>query len=241
MTDPRVNQTLERFERITNQLDSRDGAARDAARRERQRLNRSLGQALARIAVAVGVISLVTIIIGLIVPIGMFGFLAAVGLAIGVAALIGFGSRPAATLPQVEEDVSNAQMVAQFDSYVFRARKALPKPAQAEMDRISSMIGGLKQTLERVPTLDPAAQDARRLMSRHIPGLVDRYLNVPQAYRGETDGEGKTVDQRLVEALAAGRQALDDIGENLAKQDLLAFETQGRFIQSRYSDQTIDS
>ncbi|WP_037499948.1 hypothetical protein [Sphingomonas jaspsi] len=241
MTDPRVNQTLERFERITNQLDSRDGAARDAARRERQRLNRSLGQALARIAVAVGVISLVTIIIGLIVPIGMFGFLAAVGLAIGVAALIGFGSQPAATLPQVEEDVSNAQMVAQFDSYVFRARKALPKPAQAEMDRISSMIGGLKQTLERVPTLDPAAQDARRLMSRHIPGLVDRYLNVPQAYRGETDGEGKTVDQRLVEALAAGRQALDDIGENLAKQDLLAFETQGRFIQSRYNDQTIDS
>lgn len=240
MTDPRVNQTLERFERITTQLDSRDGAARDAARRERARLNQGLGQALGRIAVAVGVISLITIGIGLIVPIGMFGFLAAVGLAIGVAALIGFGSRPAAHLPHVQEDVSNGQMVAQFDSYIFRARKALPKPAQAELDRLSSMIGDLKQTLERVPTGDPAAQDARRLMSRHIPGLVDRYLNVPQAYRGETDGEGKTVDQRLVEALAAGRQALGDIGENLAKQDLLAFETQGRFIQSRYKDETLN-
>jgi len=63
---------------------------------------------------------------------------------------------------------------------------------------------------------------------------------VPQAYRGETDGEGKTVDQRLVEALAAGRQALGDIGENLAKQDLLAFETQGRFIQSRYKDESLN-
>lgn len=241
MTDPRVNQTLERFERITTQLDSRDGVARAAARRERQRLNRSFGQALGRIAVAVGVISLITIVIGLMVPIGMFGFLAAVGLAVGVAALIGFGSRPAAHLPQVEEDVSNGQMVTQFDSYIFRARKALPKPAQAELDRMSSMIGGLKATLERVGQADPAAQDARRLMSRHIPGLVDRYLNVPQAYRGETDGEGKTVDQRLVEALGAGRQALGDIGEQLAKQDLLAFETQGRFIQNRYSDQNIES
>lgn len=240
MTDPRVNQTLQRFERITAQLDTRDGAAREAARRERARLNQSLGQAIGRIAVAVGVISLITIGIGLVIPIGMFGFLAAVGLAIGVAALIGFGSRPAANLPHVEENVTNGQMVAQFDSYIFRARKTLPKPAQAELDRMSSMIGDLKQTLERVGQTDPAAQDARRLMSRHIPGLVDRYLNVPQAYRSETDGEGKTVDQRLVEALAAGRQALGDIGESLAKQDLLAFETQGRFIQSRYKDESLN-
>lgn len=241
MTDPRVNQTLERFERITTQLDSRDGAVREAARRERQRLNQDLGKAFIRIAVAVGVISLATIIIGLIIPIGMFGFLAAVGLAIGVAALIGFGSRPVAHLPDVSEEASNGQMVAQFDSYIFRARKALPKAAQAELDRMSGLIASLKATLDRVGRADPAAQDARRLMSRHIPGLIDRYIHVPAAYRGETDGEGKTVDERLVEALAAGRQALSDIGEQLAKQDLLAFETQGRFIQSRYSDQTIDS
>lgn len=240
MTDSRVDQTIARFERITTQLDSRDGAVRSAARRERQRLNQSLGKGLARIAIAVGLISLITIIIGLIVPIGMFGFLAAVGVAIGAAALIGFGSRQSAALPQVAEDVSNAQMIAQFDSYVFRARKALPKPAQAEMDKISQMIAPLKETLERVPVGDPAAQDARRLMSRHIPGLIDRYANVPSAYRGETDGEGKTVDERLVEALAAGRQALGDIGENLAKQDLLAFETQGRFIQNRYKEESLD-
>ena len=43
-------------------------------------------------------------------------------------------------------------------------------------------------------------------------------------------------DDRLVEALAAGRQALKDIGDKLAQGDLRAFETHGRFIETRYKD-----
>jgi hypothetical protein len=74
----------------------------------------------------------------------------------------------------------------------------------------------------------------------HLPGLIDRYLHVPASHRKELDGEGISVDERLVEALAAGRQALNEISENLARQDIAAFETQGRFIQSRYSEKTLD-
>ena len=127
-----------------------------------------------------------------------------------------------------------------FDSYIFRARRALPAPAQAEVDLLSAQLTPLKQTLERVDQSDPNAQDARRLMSTHLPGLIDRYLHVPGAYRAEQDGEGYSVDQRLVEALAAGRQALTDISEKLARSDVAAFETQGRFIQSRYKDETLN-
>ena len=43
-----------------------------------------------------------------------------------------------------------------------------------------------------------------------------------------------------VEALSAGRVALNDISEKLARDDLAAFETQGRFIQSRYQEKTLD-
>jgi hypothetical protein len=77
-------------------------------------------------------------------------------------------------------------------------------------------------------------------MSLHLPGLIDRYLNVPQEFRKEGDAEGVSVDQRLVEGLAAARTALDEISEDLARGDLAAFETQGRFIKSRYGEQTID-
>lgn len=235
----KVERALARFDRVTRALDERDGAAREAARRERQRVNRDLGRRLARVGVAIGVISVATILVGLVTPIGMFGFLAAVGLAIGIAALLAFmpGEQPAKA---PSADLPNGQMVQRFDSYLYRTRAALPAPARAEIDAISARLPALKETLERVPTLDPKAQDARRLMSIHLPGLIDRYLNVPAEFRRQEDSEGLTVDQRLIEGLSAARTALDEISQDLAKSDLDAFETQGRFIKTRYGEQSID-
>ena len=236
----KVERALARFDRVTRSLDERDGAAREAARRERQRLNRDLGRRLARVGVAVGVISLITIIVGLIMPIGMFGFLAAVGIAIGIAALLGFMPAQGGRAEAPSTDLPNGPMVQRFDSYLYRNRAALPPPAQAEVDAISSILPPLKQTLERLEPLHPEAQDARRLMSLHLPGLIDRYTHVPPAYRGEQDGEGFSVDERLVEGLSAARAALEEIGEKLARQDVAALETQGRFIKSRYGEERIE-
>ena len=236
----KVERALARFDRVTRALDERDGAAREAARRERQRLNRDLGRRAARVGRAIGIVSIATIVIGLMTPIGMFGLFAAIGLAVGIAALLAFmPSEPAARAPTA--DLPNGPMVQRFDSYLYRTRAALPAPARAEIDSISARLPLLRQTLERVETLDPKAQDARRLMSVHLPGLVDRYLNVPPEFRGQADGEGLTVDQRLIEGLAAARTALDEISQDLARSDLAAFETQGRFIKSRYGEQPIDS
>ncbi len=236
----RVNKTLTRADRVLAQEASRDGPARDAARRERQRLNSGLKNRVIRAGVAIGVISLLTIIIGFVTPIGMFGFLAAVGLAIGVAALLAFAPSPASSAKAPQIDLPNGQMVQRFDSYIYRSRAALPAPAQAELDAISAALPSLKQTLERVDALDPNAQDARRLMSLHLPGLIDRYQQVPLDFRGERDGEGISVDERLVEGLSAGRGALAEITEKLARSDVMAFETQGRFIQTRYGEKPID-
>ena len=235
----RFDAVIARADRVMASLDERGGGVREAARRERQRLNRDLGRRFAKIGIALGVISLAVIVIGLIIPIGMFGFLAAVGLAIGVAALLAFAPGGAASRPKVSPDLPNGAMVERFDSYIFRARRALPAPAQSEIDAISASLAPLRQTLERVDALDPSAQDARRLMSLHLPSLIDRYLHVPAAYRDQRDGEGVSVDERLVEGLSAGRAALTDISERLARGDVAAFETQGRFIKSRYGEEKI--
>ena len=238
----KVERAIARFERVTRQLDERGGPAQEAARRERQRLNADLGRRVKRVGGAIIAISLLTILFGVfIAPIGMFGFLAAVGLAVGVAALLAFTPSAERTLAAPTTDLPNGEMVQRFDSYLYRSRRALPAAAQAQIDAISSILPSLRQTLDRVETLDPNAQDARRLMSVHLPGLIDRYYKVPAAYRQEQDGEGKTVDERLVEGLAAGRAALSEISEQLARADMAAFETQGRFIQSRYGEERIDS
>ena len=239
----RVNRTLTRADRVMAQEASRDGPARDAAKRERNRLNSSLKRKAISIGVAIGVISIATMILGLILPtgIGMFGFLAAVGLAVGIAAMLAVIPGPASSAKAPSADLPNGAMVQRFDSYIYRSRAALPAPAQTELDAISAALPSLKQTLERVDALDPNAQDARRLMSLHLPGLIDRYQQVPQGFRGERDGEGISVDERLVEGLAAGRSALAEISEKLARSDVMAFETQGRFIQSRYGEEKIDN
>jgi len=236
MTDvsDKVDRALARFDRVTRQLDSRSGLVRDARKRELKRLNKGLVSTLIKVGIVVGLISVVTILVGLVQPIGMFGFLAAVGLAIGIVAVILFSGGREIARPEVTPDLPNGEMVQRFDSYIYRTRAALPAPAQTEIDLLSAQLPPLKKTLERIDTLDPSAQDARRLMSIHLPGLIDRYLHVPSAYRGKEDGEGITVDQRLVEALGASRAALAEINEKLAKADMMAFETQGRFIKARY-------
>ena len=239
MIPDKTTRAIDHANAIFTRLDERDGAVREAARRERQRLNVGLGRAIVRAGIGVGIVSLAAIGVGLIIPIGMFGFLAAVGLAIGVAALLLFSGTQQIAAPNVTPDLPNGQMVQRFDSYLFRARRALPPPAQAEIDRLLAQLPSLRLTLDRIPDLDPNAQDARRLMSVHLPNLIDRYLHVPNNFPGQLDGEGVSVDDRLVEALAAGRAALGDIGERLARNDLAAFETQGRFIQSRYRDEEL--
>ena len=242
MTDvtDKVERAIARFERVTRQIDERDGPARDAARRERERLNAGVGRTAIRVGVAVALIWLGTIVLGLVRPIGMFGFLAAL-LVTGVVAavLIARGGRLAVAAPAPPTNLPNGAMVERFDSYIYRTREALPAPARAELDGIAQLLPSLKPTLSRLETLDPMAQDARRLMSIHLPGLIDRYQRVPQAYRGERDGEGKTVDQRLVEGLAAGRAALAEVSEQLARADVAALETQGRFIEARYGEQHV--
>jgi hypothetical protein len=239
MSTDKFDLVLARADRVMRQIDERDGSVKNAAQRERARLNSGLGRTLKRVAIAIAAICVATIGIGIIVPIGMFGFLAAIGLAIAIAAVLIFsGTREIAAI-KVAPDLPNGEMVQRFDSYIFRTRRALPAPAQAEIDLLSQRLVPLKETLSRVDQNDPDAQDARRLMSTHLPGLIDRYLHVPASYRSEYDAEGKSVDDRLVDALAAGRTALDDISAKLARNDLAAFETQGRFIETRYKDESL--
>ena len=231
---------LARADRVMARVDERQGASGDARLRERNRKLGGYGRAFTKATIVALVIIIGALALGLISPIGIIGFVIAVGIAIAAFGLIFFGGVVGtATAPKIPTDASNGEMVDKFDSYMFRARRGLPAPAQAEIDRIGNALPPLRESLARLGDTVPEAQDARRLLSIHLPGLIDRYLHVPAAYRGQADGEGKTVDQRLTEALAAGREALTDISDSLARGDVAAFETQGRFIQSRYKDDAL--
>ena len=233
----KTDRQLARYDRVMERVDAQSGPAREARRREYERVMGGVTSKLVRAGVAVGVVSVIAVVVGLFFPLGIFGFLAAVGIAVGLAAFAATRSgTPLPNLADLPADVSNAIMVSRFDSYLTRVRAHLPQAARNEVDAIHQMLPDFRKSLDRVPNLDPHAQEARRLMSRHLPGLIDRYGHVPVSLRDAVDGEGMSVDERLIDGLRAGRQALEELARDIAQADMNAFETHGRFIASRYGD-----
>jgi hypothetical protein len=235
-TPLRVNEAIARFDELSARLDGHTPAARAAARRNIGRSARAIGRRVANIGVAIAVLIAATIGFGLFVgPIGWTGlFLVAVAI---LFVLIFFSVWPSEPKQVAyNEQLPTRTVIQQLDSLLVRRRAALPAPAARRIDAISQQLPLLESRLGEIDALDPLAQDARRLMGKHLPELFERYERVPAEYRQQRDGEGMTVDERLVSSLDAAKAALDDIGVRLARGDLSAFETQGRFIESRYKD-----
>lgn len=232
-----VDAAIARFNEVMARIDGKAAAgAADARRRHIGRSARAAGRKLTLMAGAVVALILATIVFGLVVgPIGINGLfvVAALALLVLVAMSLLPGERPVA---EYREDMPNKAVVQRLDSYLVRRRAALPAPAARRVDAIGARLPLLESRLAEVDPLDPLAQEARRLMGRHLPELIERYERVPPAFRHEPDGEGMDLDQRLVAGLDAADAALADIGARLTRQDRDAFETQGRFLESRYRD-----
>lgn len=227
---------MERAERVLKAVSTRTPEARAATQRTRQRQNRDAGKRVVRILGAVAAIFVGMIAWGFIVsPVGTAGLMLAVVLAVLAAAILIVFPKNRQEAAAVEA-LSNVEVVHRLDSLLIRERPALPAPALAEIDAISARLPLLEQRLQTLDTLDPLAQDARRLMGQHLPDLLARYEKVPATHRGRRDGDGPSVEDRLLSGLGAARSAIDDLGDRLAQGDVSAFETQGRFIESRYKD-----
>lgn len=231
-----IDDAIARFDEYSARLDGHVPAARAARRRQLGRSAATMGRRIANIGMAVAALIVATLFFGLFIsPIGWSGlFVVAVAI---LFVLIFFSVWPQEKAERPFDDkMPNRQVVQTFDSFLSRRRAALPASAAQRLDAISAQLPLLESRLGEADMLDPLAQDARRLMGRHVPELIERYERVPPAYRHERDGEGLTVDERLTASLDAAREALGDLGRKLAREDMDAFETQGRFIESRYKE-----
>ena len=198
-----------------------------------------LAKRITNAGIAIAALIVATIAFGLIVgPIGMTGLFLVCVLMLGL--LMAFSFWPAAAIKPVapyREDMANKAVVQRLGTMLSRNRAALPTAAAPKVDAINAQLPLLESRLETLNPLDPLAQEARRLMGQHLPELIEKYEKVPAQYRRERDGDGLSVDERLVSSLDAAKSAVDDLSRRLAEQDVDAFETQGRFLESRYKDE----
>jgi hypothetical protein len=230
-----VEEAIARFDEYSARLDGHTPVS-SARRRYYGRAAATLARRVATMGMAIGALIVLTIGFSFVVgPIGLTG-LFLVGMAT-LAILLLFSFWPSEPKRVAyDEQLPTGTVVRQLENMLVRRRAALPAPAAQRADAIGAQLPLLESRLAEVDPLDPLAQDARRLMGKHLPELIDRYERIPADYRRQLDGEGLTADQRLVASLDAAGKALGEIGDRLIQGDRQAFETQGRFIESRYKE-----
>lgn len=233
-----VNRVIARLDEVVHRHDRIVAERGPAAVRPRKPLTRTQ---LIQKAVSLGIVLVLaligTTIAGLVLGgIGLGGFFSIVLATVVIMAVIAFWRPREKPVPAYQDNMTNAAVVQRLGALLARKRHLLPPVAARRADAISAQLPMLESQLADMAVLDPLAQDARRLLGQHLPDLIDRYERVPGEYRAERDGDGLNVDQRLVQGLDAAHSAVDELGRKLARDDVDAFQTQGRFIEDRYRE-----
>ena len=220
------------------QRDDRGDLGSMVRRRPGKRSTAATARKITHIGIAVAVVLVGMVVLGLLIDgIGLTGLFIALALMLAAILFIGLRPSPAARpVAAYKEDMSNQAVVQRLGTLLRRHRGQLPPLAGQRADAFTAQLPMLERQLADLNPLDPLAQDARRLIGQHVPDLITRYERVPAQYRRERDGDGMSVDERLVSGLDAARSAIDDLGRQLSKQEVDEIETQGRFIESRYRD-----
>ncbi len=232
MTD--VDRQIERSSELLHRLSPQ---AQRLAFRARQRKRAFLVKKIGRVIMAGGAILIASVVFGLAVgPIGDSGFLVALGLFILAAlALLIYPQYPeASTETLVNTDLK--YLPAQTEVWLSNQRKALPAPAANQLDQIGLRLETLGPQLQTLDPREPAAQEVRKILTEHLPDLVNGYKRVPEPLRRERQSSGQTPDEQLAEGLKLIDEEIAEMTRNIAAGDLDTLATQGKFLELKYRD-----
>ena len=124
------------------------------------------------------------------------------------------------------------QMAARVEDGLIDRMDELPTRALPAADAILARLGELQPHLARLEPGSLADGEARRLICEHLPKLVDTYLELPPSARGPASESSL----RFTEGLDLVAQELDHLLETCCRDRQLSFDTQHRFLESRYRE-----
>lgn len=108
----------------------------------------------------------------------------------------------------------------------------LPRPAGVSLERIVTRLREMAPALAHTDPDSAVGGEARRLIGSHLPGLVNSFVGLP---RGAVTGEDA---RALTESLDMVADAMDDLCERIGCERRAGFETERRFIETRYGERT---
>jgi len=172
-------------------------------------------------------------------PIGQFGLLAAIAVAIVAwVAVIAIGREPEET-PQRLAESDLPMLPARTEAWLQRQRAALPAPAARLVDGIGFKLEALAPQLAGLDPNEPAAAEIRKLLANELPELIEGYARVPESLR-KVERDGPSPDRQLVDGLSVVDRQIAEMSESLAAGDLRALATQQRYLELKYKDEGED-
>jgi hypothetical protein len=216
-------------------------ASREAAKRSFERGVRSFFIRLRRAGVTF--VGLMALLVGYSIAaggVGFFMFIAAVFTIVMAAFLVMFfpvrdraprDERPARVIDGGTV-VRLDRVASQTEDWLVRRCRALPRQAAPALDRIVGRLRELQPSLATLDAGSPLGGEAQRLIGRHLPDLVETYLTLPPS---ERDFHASS-NYELAESLNIVAGQLDDLCERVGCERKLSFDTERRFIETRYKD-----
>lgn len=115
-------------------------------------------------------------------------------------------------------------------------RRALPGAAVDAIDMIGVRLEQIAPQLAALDENGPAAREVRKLLSEHLPGLIDSYTRIPASLHGKPTAGGVTPSEQLVDGLCVISDQIEAMSLDLSRNDLDALATRNRFLESKYVD-----
>lgn len=207
---------------------------REAKKRRAQRAFEEAMRRLRRAGlVFVGIVAALIVYSLAVAPIGFLLWIVALPTALLFALLTMFWpSRRQRETVDVRRPLDLGALAARAEEGLLDRRAELPGRALPAADTILSRLNELQPHFD---LLDPAslpAGDARRLIGEHMPRLVDTYLELPPSSRSP----GSEASQRFTESLGIVADELDNLLDTCCRDKQVSFDTQNRFIETRYRE-----
>lgn len=205
-------------------------AVRAAEQRRADRQSREAGARIKRAALVGGTSGAVFLGVGALVAPVAVPVVAAAG---GGALLLAVGSLFRPSRRRGEGDFSQAELAdlpGDSEDWLLDRRQELPLDCRPQLDRIFRRLGDLQPHLAALAPHSTAAWEARRLLGDHLPRLILAFEAIPDSTREED----REVRARLNAGLETVADALDELCREVCRNPLMTFETQGRFLESRY-------
>ena len=188
---------------------------------------------------------------------GLFGAAAGLGLTFGglidagwwaitaglyVAGFLAVQFAIPASAPFALQSVPLGELPADLRRLADKVGPQLPAQARLHLSGIVAAAAAIAPKLQAAGGTDLGMIPVRQIMGDYIPTTLSAYLALPARVRSTTKMDnGRTADDQLIDQLALLEKQMDQVVDNLSRGDLIALETQGRFLETKFSSPDVFS